>query len=90
MDFKILPETSIEELLENKILPEWMAKDCLDHGMECAENILNEYDWDWDWDLGDGYDEEQKMVLRKVRKAIITSFNKEGLTGYSFAQKWTV
>lgn len=88
MEFKILPNTPIEELCRQGIMPRWMANDCLNHGMDMAEYVLCEFDWSWDWDLGNGYDDTQKNMLVNVRRTIIQSFNEQGITGYSFAQHW--
>lgn len=69
-NIKIEPSTPIEELCKAGIVPVWMAEECDLHGMYEAENILNEYDWEDGWDLGDGYDEEQRKILEKVRTII--------------------
>lgn len=66
----IREDTSIEKLRDAGILPEFIYRDCEEHGMYEAENVLNEWDWEWDWDLGDGYNSEQLDILEKVRKTI--------------------
>ena len=66
----IRPSDSLDKLVKAGILPQWIAMDAELHGMSEAENILCEYDWDWNWDLGDGYTDEQLMILKDVRKRI--------------------
>ena len=66
----IKPNTPIETLRNVGIVPDWMAKDCEQHGMYEAENILCEWDWEDGWDLGDGYDKTQLEILAKVRNII--------------------
>lgn len=66
----ISPSTSIEELVEAGIVPEWMWRDIEPHGMSEAENILCEFDWEWGWDIGDGYNKKQLEILAEVRKTI--------------------
>ncbi len=67
---KIKPSTPIEDLRKAGIVPDWMAKECDQHGMYEAENILNEYDWEDGWDLGDNYNKEQREILASIRKII--------------------
>lgn len=66
----ITPETPIRELVRRGIVPEWMAKDAMKHGMSEAENILCEWDWDCNWDLGYGYNPTQLKILADVREVI--------------------
>lgn len=66
----ITSRTPIEELVKRDIVPEWLAKDAMKHGMSEAENILCGWDWDWNWDLGDGYDDTQLQILANVRRII--------------------
>lgn len=66
----IREDTSIEALRDAGILPEFIYRDCEEHGMYEAENVLNKWDWEWDWDLGDGYNNEQLEILKQVRKTI--------------------
>lgn len=66
----IREDTSIEELRDAGILPDFIYRDCEEHGMYEAENVLNEWDWEWDWDLGQGYNDEQLEILMQVRKTI--------------------
>lgn len=62
--------TPIETLVERGIVPEWIARDAIRHGMSEAENLLCEWDWEYGWDLGYGYTSQQLEVLKEVRKAI--------------------
>ncbi|MCM1139580.1 MAG: hypothetical protein NC453_13500 [Muribaculum sp.] len=66
----IREDTTIEELRDAGILPEFIYRDCQEHGMYEAENALCEWDWEWDWDLGRGYDNEQLDILEQVCKII--------------------
>lgn len=66
----IREDTRIEELVKVGIVPEWMWRYIRPHGMDEAWHILNEWDWEWGWDIGDGYDQQEREELERVRKII--------------------
>lgn len=66
----IFEETSIRDLMQAGIVPEWMYRECDYHGMRTAEDSLCEWDWEWGWDLGHGYDDSQLEILRQARKIV--------------------
>lgn len=69
-DIKIEADTPIHDLYKAGLIPEWIYRDCDNHGMYEAENILCEWDWEDGWDLGDGYNEQQLQTLEEIRKTI--------------------
>ncbi len=70
----ICHRTTIYQLMQAGIVPDWMYRDCDIHGMDTAEDFICEWDWDWNWDLGKGYNNKQLDILAKARKIV-----KEGI-----------
>lgn len=70
----ICNSTTIRQLMQAGIVPEWMYEDCDVHGMRTAEDFLCEWDWEWGWDLGYGYTDSQLAILNKARQIV-----KEGI-----------
>ncbi len=66
--------TTIRQLMQAGIVPDWMYQDCDRHGMDTAEDFLCEWDWEWDWDLGKGYSKKRLEILENARKIV-----KEGI-----------
>ena len=66
----ICNNTTIRQLMQAGIVPEWMYEDCDVHGMDTAEDFLCEWDWEWDWDLGKGYSNERLDILAKARDVV--------------------
>ena len=70
----ICNHTTIYQLMQAGIVPDWMYEDCDQHGMDTAEDFLCEWDWDWNWDLGKGYSQKRLDILAKARQTV-----KEGI-----------
>lgn len=70
---KIWYDTPIWELRDAGIMPEWLYRECDEHGMDCAEYVLCEHDWEWGGDLGKWMTSEQLEVVARVRKIISDS-----------------
>ncbi|MDE7351274.1 MAG: hypothetical protein K2N25_09415 [Muribaculaceae bacterium] len=66
----ICNSTTIYQLMQAGIVPEWMYRDCDIHGMDTAEDFLCEWDWDWSWDLGYGYTDSQLAILKEARETV--------------------
>ena len=73
----ICNNTTIYQLMQAGIVPNWMYRDCDVHGMDTAEDFLCEWDWEWDWDLGYGYSDAQLAILKQARETV-----KQGIEEY--------